>query len=224
MTSHIHYFDIEQRSEAWFKLRENIFITGSNVNEILRPRESKTYEKLVWDKAYRIPKNFSNEATEHGIKYEPKALELFSQLYGLKVKQTGFVINDHHPFMGISPDGLIGDSSLLEIKCPYSRKIIQGRVPPSYYHQIQLQLLITERIQCYYFEAKFDGVKLLETNMVIIRKSERWFNDNQHKLHQFIKDVKAQRNHCILTDMRLLGFKNEEFPADEHQPYDLVVF
>ena len=214
----ITYHNVEQRSDAWFEIRKDAFITGSNVNEILRPRETKTYESLVFQKAYRYTKRFENAATLHGIKNEVRALELFKALTGKQVQEVGFVTNSDYPNMGVSPDGLIDNDAVLELKCPYSRKIEQGILPPSYYHQVQLQLLITNRPVAYYFEIKINGLLIEEYNLVKVRKSYRWAQQNLHKLYRFIEDVKRQRNHCVLDTMCHNGFiqtHSEERPQEE---------
>ena len=213
MTIIIH--NLLQRSPEWHEARKNVYITGSNVNDILRPRETKTYEKLVYEKAYKIRNNFQSAATEHGVRYEDKAIKFFEELTKLKVIEVGFVTNSKYDGYGASPDGLIGDKELIEVKCPFSRQIKKGQVPPSYYHQIQLQLLVTNRNRCHFFEAVIKDDKIIDYNHVIVNKSYNWYLTHQPKLQQFIIDVKAQRNHCILDSMDHNGFKRIHFEEDQ---------
>jgi hypothetical protein len=59
-------------------------------------------------------------------------------------------------YFGASPDGISDTGIMLEIKCPYKRKIESGgEVPKQYYYQIQGQLEVCGLKECDYFECQF---------------------------------------------------------------------
>lgn len=213
----ITIYNLQQRTVEWQKLRSRIYITSSIVNEILRPRDSKVYERLVYDKAYQCRRSFQSIATDHGIKYEPLAMRDFKEQYHLPVEEVGFVINADYPYMGVSPDGLIGSNEILELKCPYSRKIKHGEIPPSYYHQVQLQLMITGRVRAYYYEVKIENDRVIDRNLVIVNRSIKWYYNNIDKLKQFIIDVEAQKQHCIIDTLDVNGFRQIHYQNLEEQ-------
>jgi putative phage-type endonuclease len=87
---------------------------------------------------------FTNAAMMWGVEKEPDARAVYEFMQGVNVEQVGFV---HHPTIGMagaSPDGLVGASGSLEIKCPNSsthiETLLSGVVAGKYQTQIQWQL------------------------------------------------------------------------------------
>lgn len=60
-------------------------------------------------------------AIQWGITNEPEALKAFSQKTDLQVVETGVWLHECG-LLGASPDGLVGDNSVLEAKCPYTQR------------------------------------------------------------------------------------------------------
>jgi hypothetical protein len=60
------------------------------------------------------------------------------------------------PYLGASPDGITEDGVMVEIKCPWRRKI-NGEIPLQYYYQIQGQLAVCALEECDYFECEFQA-------------------------------------------------------------------
>jgi hypothetical protein len=96
---------------------------------------------------------------------------VFLDISSEAIKDCGLFISEHHPFLAASPDGVIGDDGLIEIKCPYTARdftpenaIISKKIKfaslenghlklkrtRAYYFQVQGQLLITSRQFCYF--------------------------------------------------------------------------
>eukprot|EP00798_Chlamydomonas_sp_ICE-L_P029875 gene29875-biopygen11611 len=71
------------------------------------------------------------------------------------VHEFGLLRHASKSFLGASPDGVTEDGVMLEIKCPWRRKI-DGTVPMQYYLQIQGQLAVSGLLECDYFEVEFD--------------------------------------------------------------------
>lgn len=101
------------------------------------------------------------------------AKEVFEAKFNLKVLPAGLFIDEVLNFLACSPDGLIGNEDLVEIKCPYSakdlttihegvnRKIIkflminndgmlQLKINDNYYYQVQGQLHVANKQNCYF--------------------------------------------------------------------------
>lgn len=112
--------EMEQQTEDWFNIRLGKF-TGTDLTTIANG-QAKTKEKLYIKKAaeritgQRTTKDYSNANMERGNELEHEARSLFELETGLEVSQVGFCEDESHWF-GISPDGLIGEDSGLEIKC-----------------------------------------------------------------------------------------------------------
>lgn len=148
---------MEQRSEEWFKARLGK-VTASRVADVLakiKTGESasrRNYkvqlvsERLTGEKQ----ETYINQAMQDGIDREFYARERYVQQHG-EVEEVGFI---QHPNLeaGASPDGLVGDDGLIEIKCPlgttHTETLMTQEVPSKYIPQIQWQLRCTGRKWC----------------------------------------------------------------------------
>lgn len=135
--------EIEQNSPEWLELRSKYvsatdaykLINGSSIQEILAQKKDPLKN------AFR-----GNFWTNRGHELEPEAKEIYSQLY-YPTTDVGFIINDKYPYLGCSPDGLVGDDAMVEVKC-FSLKRhyeVHKNLDPHIIAQIQYQLWVTER-------------------------------------------------------------------------------
>lgn len=145
---------VEQGSDAWKSLRVGR-MTGSNASAIATG--GKGLETYIWKIMSDLHAteqvevdSYTNAHMERGTRLEPQARSLYELLYNVKVDQVGF-IEDESGFWGTSPDGLISDDTLIEIKChdnpQHFKLLVRGAeaIDPSYIWQIQMNLLITRR-------------------------------------------------------------------------------
>ena len=185
---------IEQRSKEWFKQRVSK-ITGSNVGAILGidPFRSKND---VMRQMVRASLNLESEfkgniATEYGTKFESFAQKDFEMETGFNVEETGFHVASDYDWLGASPDGLVGDGAVLEIKCPYSMrnggefKSIYDQ--PQYYAQIQIEMLCTGRHKTYFYQWCERKSKLEIVGIDVF-----WLDENIHKLESFYKEYLSE--------------------------------
>ena len=93
-------------------------------------------------------------ALEWGIKYEPVAIELYERRQCTKVHEFGLIKHPTVPFFGASPDGITDQGIMLEIKCPYSRKIDGSKIIDQYYYQMQGQLEVCDLDVCDFLECE----------------------------------------------------------------------
>jgi putative phage-type endonuclease len=149
---------MEQRSEEWFKARKGR-ITASSVGAILGlspfMAPDDVMRRMVRE-YHGAPSEFNgNVATEWGTLNEPGALAQYQMETGVKVETCGFY--EFEDWAGASPDGLIEDDGLIEIKCPYYMRKGEGRFKRSteqmhYYAQMQFQLFIMQRKWCHFYQ------------------------------------------------------------------------
>jgi putative phage-type endonuclease len=143
---------IPQRTPEWYARRETL-VTASDLQTLLDVG-AETYCRRkaesagAWDALSKQP------AIRWGRKYEPVAAEVYSRRTGTSVHEFGLLIHPDLPGFGASPDGITCDGVMLEIKCPYSRRL-DGTVPRAYYAQIQGQLDTAGLDECDYFECRF---------------------------------------------------------------------
>lgn len=181
---------IEQRSPEWFAQRAAVSITGSMVGSVLgispfASRDDALREK-VRAKAGAESEFKGNFATEWGTKHEPVALEAYQERSGQIVFDTGQINHPEYEWIAASPDGLIGRSGIVEIKCPFSKKIKPLSEAPHYYAQIQLQLHCTSREWC-------DFIVWTPTEMHIerVQRDGEWLANNVGILYAFHEEVEA---------------------------------
>jgi putative phage-type endonuclease len=110
-----------------------------------------------------------------GKKYEEIATRLYRQYYKTEVIEFGLLPHPRLKWLGASPDGITPDGIMLEIKCPYKRKI-NGIVPFHYYQQMQIQLHVTDLDICHFLECE---IKEIETEKEFLELKLEEFNPNQ---------------------------------------------
>ena len=163
---------MEQRSEEWFNIRKGR-VTGSAVGAILGiapfAKQSDILRRMVRD-WHKYPSEFTgNIATRWGVQNEPGALIEYEMVTGNTVEPCAFYQYEH--WLGASPDGLVGDRGLVEIKCPFG---IRNKNPPifktaamqtHYYAQMQVQLFCTEREWCDFYQWTPNGDSVERVNL-----------------------------------------------------------
>lgn len=92
---------------------------------------------------------------EWGTENEPNAIQSYQRRHKVKINRPGFVFPDDTDAFGGSPDSIVDDEGLLEVKCPKPETLIKyhsdGVLPPEYKPQIQGLLLITELEWCDFY-------------------------------------------------------------------------
>jgi putative phage-type endonuclease len=151
--------DIEQGSVAWLELRLGK-ITASKFKDVMTNgrggNTSKTAESYMMELAIEkitgssLP-FFENEAMRHGTETEPQARAMYELLSGNEVAEVAFI--EYNEFVGVSPDGLIGNDGLLEIKCPNTKTQVERflketGLPSDYKWQVHGQIWVAEREWC----------------------------------------------------------------------------
>lgn len=147
---------IEQRSEEWHETRKGI-ITASEFADALGKGKFRTQKQFYSKKCgYDKEKpNFNALPLKWGTKYEQVASSLYELRQGLKIYEFGLIRHPYIKHFGASPDGINENGVMIEIKCPFMRKIT-GEVPIQYYFQIQGQLSVCNLYECDYLEVEFD--------------------------------------------------------------------
>ncbi len=150
---------IVQGTPEWFAIRAGK-VTASRVADVIAKTKSgpsasraNYAAQLVAERLTgTVEPSFTNAAMQWGTEKEPDARNAYSFRYDAEVEEVGFVDHFSIPMAGASPDGLIGDIGLVEIKCPntatHISTLLDGIVPSKYYTQIQWQLDCCDRAWC----------------------------------------------------------------------------
>lgn len=115
-----------------------------------KSRKNYMMELIIARLTGTYPESFTSPAMQWGIETEAEARKQYEAETLNIVEECGFIsLTDD---VGCSPDGLIGEDGLLEIKCPNSathiETLISGKVDRKYILQIQFQLMVTDRKWC----------------------------------------------------------------------------
>jgi putative phage-type endonuclease len=149
----------DQGTAEWFAARVGK-VTASRVADVIARTKSgwgagraNYAAQLVAERLTGEPaETFSNAAMQWGTCTEPEARRAYCFRQDVDVLEVGFVDHPSIAMTGASPDGLIGEDGLVEIKCPQTATHIAtllGRsVPSKYITQIQWQLACTGRQWC----------------------------------------------------------------------------
>ncbi len=147
--------NIEQGSQEWLKLRLGI-ATASNFDSIVTSTGelSRSLPNYALELASQF---FISEPEEvyksadmlRGNELEPEAREVYQEYTFNFVEQVSFIKKDDY---GYSPDGLIGEDGLIEIKCPnqvnHFKYICENKLPVQYIQQVQGGLFVSGRKWC----------------------------------------------------------------------------
>ena len=170
--------EIEQRSEAWFQARLGK-VTASAVADVLAKtktgvsasRGNYLIKLAIQRVTSQSEESYTNDAMQWGIDNEDQARVAYEIASGKFVDQVGFVDHEIIDGFGCSPDGLVDDDGLVEIKCPNSATHWEyfktKEVPKKYFIQMQAQMSCTGRKWCDF--VSFDPRMPERSQLLIIR-------------------------------------------------------
>jgi putative phage-type endonuclease len=190
---------IEQGSDQWFAARIGK-VTASKVADVIAKTQSgyaasrtNYMAQLVCERLTgQREEFFISGAMQHGTDTEPLARAAYESRYDVLVDEVGFVPHPSIEMAGASPDGLVGDDGLLEIKCPNTAThidtLLTQTVPSKYNTQMQFQMACTGRSWCDF--VSFD-------------------NRLPSELQLFVKRVPRDNMYIRLMEEEIVKFLNE---------------
>ena len=142
-------YEIDQGTEEWMKLRLGKF-TCSDAQAIAtngKGLETLAFTKVAERKTGLFADAYDNAAMQYGRETEELARSAYEIQTGNQVKKVGFI--EVNEWVGGSPDGLLGEDGLIEIKCPTNRVFVEylyyKKIDPKYFAQMQMQMFVARR-------------------------------------------------------------------------------
>jgi hypothetical protein len=209
MNKPIYHTDLEQGSPEWLLARLGI-ITASQVCRLItgggkiadnNDSRSIVFEKLAERLTGRAEENISNKHMERGHVFEVVARDFYSEKIA-PVSEVGFITRHFDDpdlpdgyRIGFSPDGLIGDDGIAEIKSPARTKFVkefcENKPPDAYALQCHTGMLVTGRTYCDYIGI-YNGMHM-----------RTWRIHEDLEIQEKIKEAAKNLEVCILKQIAL---------------------
>lgn len=150
---------IVQGSPEWFAQRIGR-ATGSRIKDVIAKTKSgysasraNYAAQLVAERLTgKVEESFSNAAMKWGTDCEPLARAAYEVEMGVMVDEVGMLDHPTIAMTGASPDGLVGDDGMLEVKCPstatHIATMLSGEADSQYMPQMQWQMRCANRAWC----------------------------------------------------------------------------
>ncbi len=188
----------KQGSLKWFKLKLGK-LSASNAQVI--SADGAGLVTLVYKTVAEIlsgarEDTYVNPDMERGNEQEDTARSAYEMETGNMVKQVGFCELDE--YVGASPDGLVADDGLFEVKCPkasnYVKLLHTKKIDTGYIWQMQMQMLVTDRkwVDYVVFHENFKDLIIIrvERDEKAIEKLWAGLGSGVSQIKQILKEVK----------------------------------
>lgn len=189
-----------QRTDAWYQQRLGR-VTASRISDVLAKTKTgysatrKNYmtqlllERLTGQKE----ESFTNSAMQHGIDTESEARQAYEIESFNIVTECGFFNAPDGSMSGASPDGLIADTGLIEIKCPntatHIETLIDKEIDRKYILQMQWQMYCTGRKWCDFVSYDNRLPNTLRLFIKRIERDEKMIEEIKQEVDKFLKEL-----------------------------------
>lgn len=194
--------NIIQRSEEWYNIRLGK-VTASRIADLMAKTKTgasasrKNYmAQLICERMTgQKEESYINAAMQHGIDTEAEARQAYELETFQAVIECGFYIAPGIEQSGASPDGLIGDDGLIEIKCMntanHIETLLSGNIDNRYILQMQWQMYCTGRKWCDFvsYDNRLPGTLRLFIKRV--ERDEKMIQEIKEEVDKFIEELDA---------------------------------
>ena len=194
---------MEQKTDEWFAARLGK-VTASRVADVIAKtktgysasRENYMAQLVVERLTNTQAESFTNAAMQWGTDQEPFARAAYELKMGVMVDETGLVDHPTIPMAGASPDGLVGEDGLVEIKCPNTAThidtLLTQTVPAKYITQMQFQMACTGRQWCDF--VSFDPRMPAKAQIFVKRvlRDDVFIREVESEIKKFLAEVSAK--------------------------------
>lgn len=191
-----------QGTEAWLADRAG-HATASRFKDVLakiKTGEAATRRgyrvQLVTERLTGLPvEGYRNAAMEHGTVTEPFARMAYEEKTGEIVQEAPFMKHATMAWCGASPDGLVGNTGMVEIKCPYASTVhvetLMGKMPTEHMAQIQGNLWINGREWCDFISYDPRMPEHLRLYVQRIERDDAYITNLAEQVAAFLAEVES---------------------------------
>ena len=151
---------------------------------------------------------------ERGREMEEEALSWYMERHrAVNARRVGFVYLDEDKMIGCSPDLLVDDDTIVEVKCPkrhnHMRTLRRGEMPIEHKPQAQGALWITGRYYCDFVSYHPDMAQVV----IRVERDEEYIAKLKDVVGDFVEGLLIERQQLIAR-----GFEPKEFVIHEASP------
>lgn len=192
--------DMEQGTSEWHHWRKGK-VTGTTLKSIMgtpAKRQDTIYEII----AERLTvgtegeENYENPM-DRGVRLEPDAIAMFELETDKKVDRIGGATDDDNPMIANSPDGLIGETEAIEVKCMGGKNHIKmwltNEIPDDYFWQVVQYFVVNEKLETLYFVGYNPDIAVYPLHIIEIdrQKIDKDIETARTKQIAFLSEVEA---------------------------------
>lgn len=195
---------IEQGTEQWHAMRLGK-ATASRIADIIAKGRSGAESKsrlnyraeLVVERLTQTPtEGFTSGAMQWGTDNEPHARIAYEFRHNVEVVQAAFIDHPSIEMTGASPDGLVGDDGLVEIKCPNTATHIAtlrgGKIDARYLTQMQWQMACTGRAWCDFVSYDPRMPEALQMHVQRVQRDQSTIIKLETEVSAFLREVEEE--------------------------------
>ena len=194
---------IEQGSPEWFAQRLGK-VTASRVADVIAKTKTgystsrdNYMAQLVCERMTgTVAESYTNAAMAHGVETEPLARAAYESHADVLVDEVAMITHPTIEQAGASPDGLVGDDGLVEIKCPNSAThidtLLSQSVPGKYNTQMQWQMACTRRKWCDFVSFDPRMPKELQLFVKRVDRDDAYIDMLEKEVVSFLKELDAK--------------------------------
>ena len=196
---------IEQGTQEWHQLRLGK-VTASRISDVLAKVKSgesasrRNYQmELVVERLTGLKtESYTSPAMQHGIDNEGLARSMYEVQNSVFVDQVAFINHYNIKNAGCSPDGLVGDLGMVEIKCMttanHVEAILNNKPPSQYIAQCQFQMACAGRFwnDLTLFDPRLPDI--LQLKVFRIERDDTFIKLMEEEVIQFLKEVEEITN------------------------------
>ena len=190
--------DLIQGTEEWKAARAGC-VTASRIHAV-RMKESTAgyrnyFAQLVVERltGKSADDTYQSKAMERGLELEAEARVAYEFLTGTPVKETGFVRHPDIEWSGASPDGLVNEDGLVQVKCPNAANHLNlwlgADLDPEYWEQCQWEMECSGRDWNDYVSYHPDFPDHLRLYLKHIERDEKWLAETRILVAEFSEKV-----------------------------------
>ena len=191
---------MEQRTDEWFKARLGK-VTASRVSDVLAKIKSgeaavrRNYKMQLATERLTGQKtdSYTNQAMQDGIDREDTARQIYEIVRDIKVEQVGFIDHPTIKMAGASPDGLLPDNGVLEIKCPiettHTTNLLERKLPSRYISQVQWQIACTGADYANFVSYNPNFEPKLQLMYVAVERDDEYIEMLEEEVSIFLDEV-----------------------------------